>query len=103
MRHEGSWIALKDDVSRNEARAAVSAVVNHLEDRNWSGYSVSVGKWRSEDAQGDEDVRCVYSVNVESWSRVYGRSWCVSEQWEERDGMEWVITLRFSKQISVSA
>ncbi len=86
-------------MSRDEARAAVTAVLDNLDDRDWSGYSVSVGKWRSEDPQTGVNVQCVYSVNIESWDGVYGRSWCVGEN--ERDGelevvdeFEWVITLR---------
>ena len=92
MRHEGSWITLRDNVSRDEARAAVTAVVRYLESSDWSGFKVSVGKWRSKDSPAGEDIRCVYSVSVESWDGVYGRSWCVSDQLEVRDGTEWVVT-----------
>ncbi len=88
---------MKDNVSRDEARAAVIAVIDHVGNRDWRGYNISVGTWQPMDAQ-NTNSSCAYSVNVESWDGVYGRSWCVGDNeqtdaLEVFDELEWVITL----------
>ena len=83
---EGIWITLRDGVSRDEARIAMTVAIEHLSpDDDYSGLAISVGKWHTPGMPTELDLQCRYSVNLDLRSGSAGWRYCVGENTDSGD------------------